>query len=207
MPTINVSIIEDDAKTRKSFAMLVEGTPGFACVSSHPSAEDALEKMPARTVEVALVDIKLPRQSGIECVRQLKQKHPHLLLIMLTIVDDAGSIFEALAAGAHGYILKTTPPAQIMQAISEAVAGGSPMSSAIARKVIQHFHGLPPRNLGQLTPRELQILEQLAEGYTDKEIGNKLGIAGDTVRGGLQKIYKKLHVTGRIRAVRRFLGK
>ena len=212
---VTVSIIEDHAPTRESLAVLLQGTPGFNCASVHASAEAALKDWPPSKVRVALVDIQLPGQSGIELVPLLKARQPDLLVLMLTALKSTDLIFEALLAGADGYLLKRTPPAEVLEAIQEVVAGGAPMTRGVARKVLQHFHRPPAPapvpvapttttapDVDPLTPREIEILEQLAIGYTDKELAAALGITSDTVRSHLRNIYKKLRVTTRTAAAR-----
>lgn len=206
---INVSIVEDKDKTRDSLRVLIDGTTGFRCVSAHASAEDALENMPLRKTQVVLVDLGLPHRSGIECVYELKTRHPGLLVLILTVHEDVERIFQSLAAGAHGYLLKTTEPAEILAAIRDVYQGGAPMSPPIARKVIQHFHQLPNHddNLARLTKREQEIMCEVATGCTFKEIAEKKGIGYETVKAHVRNVYHKLHVTSRTSAVVKFLGR
>lgn len=206
---IAVSIVEDHETTRDSFTVLLKGAPGFRFVSGHATAEDALANLPLKAAGVVLVDIGLPGMSGIDLTRALKERNSDLLIVMLTVHTDTDRVFGALQAGADAYILKRTPPAQVLEAIAEVKAGGAPMSRGIARKVLQYFHNLPEpaSELERLTARETEILRQLATGYTDKEIAKKLGISFDTVRSHLTHIYRKLHVTTRTAAVTKFLGK
>ncbi len=213
--TIRVALVEDDPLYRASLVTILSGTPGFTCASAHPSAEDALAHLEPAQTDVALVDISLGKgQNGIELVRQLTQRAPQLLPVMLTIFDDPERLFEALSAGARGYVLKSTPPAGILEAISEAMDGGAPMSRGVARKVLQFFrrppaagnptraHAVPdPSRLDQLSERELEILQALQYGWTDKEVASRLEIAHGTVRKHLQHIYQKLHVRNRTEAV------
>jgi DNA-binding NarL/FixJ family response regulator len=207
---IRVAIVEDHAPTREALVRLLDSHPGFRCVGAHATASEAVRRIPDQHPDVALVDIVLPRQSGIECVRQLRELLPDLSILMLTVHDDAERLFASLSAGACGYLLKSTHPAEILAAIREVVAGGAPMSRTIARKVLQHFQKLPappvPPEMERLTGRESEILHSLATGYTDKEIAAAVGISSETVRVHLRHIYEKLHVTTRTAAVAKYLG-
>lgn len=204
---INVSIIEDKDKTRESLRVLIDGTTGFRCVSTHASAEDASEKLPIRRAQVVLVDLGLPRRSGIECVRELKLRNANLLPLILTVHEDVERIFQALAAGAHGYLLKTTEPAEILASIREVFQGGAPMSPPIARKVIQYFHQFEKQHdeVSQLTKREQEIMREVATGRTFKEIAEEMGIGYETVKAHVRNVYGKLHVTSRTSAVVKFM--
>ena len=204
---IKVSIVEDDADVRNSLAILLNGSEGFVCVSSHRTAEEALEQIPAKGAQVVLMDINLPRQSGIECVRQLKGRLPKLQILMLTMYEDTDLIFNSLTAGASGYLLKRTPPAKLLEAIEEVHKGGAPMSGKIARIVVQHFQNLkaPSAETAALSPREREILDLLAKGHRYKEIAELLCISFDTVRAHLRNIYEKLHVRSRTEAVVKYL--
>lgn len=204
---IRVALIEDDGHYREALAAIFHGTPGFCCVGAYPNAEVALDHLPSASADVALVDIKLPLRSGIEFVRQLKSEAPGTLAVMLTIFEDSALLFDSLEAGAHGYVLKSCPPSEIIAAVKDVVDGGGPMSRSIARKVIQRFH--TPRSakpaLPELTDREEQILAQLATGYAQKTIGARMGVSHETVRSHVHKIYKKLHVRSRIGAVLKYI--
>jgi DNA-binding NarL/FixJ family response regulator len=206
---ISVSIVEDDEGMRDSFAVLIEGSPGFRCVSTHASAEDALRQIPLRSPDVVLMDINLPRMSGIECVQKLRAELPQLHVLMLTMYEDSDLIFKSLTAGASGYLLKRTPPAKLLEAIEEVHRGASPMSGKIARVVVQYFHNLRSQSpeSERLTSRENEILELLAKGYRYKEIADQLKISFDTVRSHLRNIYEKLHVHSRTEAVVKYLNK
>ncbi len=201
--------MEDDGALRQSLNLVLEGTPGFQCVGVFADAESALQQLPALQPEVVLMDIRLPGLSGLECVRRLKRLLPQTQVIMLTVFEDEDRVFDALAAGATGYLLKRTAPAGILEAIIEVHQGGSPMSSAIARKVVQSFHALAGERRHDpalhLSPREAQLLRLLARGHRYKEIADQLGIALDTVRSHIRRIYEKLHVTSRTEAVVKFL--
>lgn len=206
---LRVSIVEDDDDIRAHLAQLILRTTGFELTSQHGTAEEALEQMPRRPPEVVLMDINLPGLSGIECARALKTSLPHVQILMLTIYEDSERIFQSLVAGASGYLLKRTPGAQLVEAIRDVRAGGSPMSSHIARKVVQHFNqqaGTAPE-LASLSARELEVLELLARGRLYKNIADALGISLDTVRKHLQSIYGKLHVHSRTEAAVKYLRK
>ncbi len=207
--SIKVSIVEDQDETREHLTLLVSGAPGFTCVSSHANAEDAMERIPQLKPDVVLMDINLPGVSGIECVRQLKETAPDIQTLMWTMYEDADQIFEALTAGANGYLLKRDPPSKVLESITELVSeGGAPFSPRIARIVVQYFQGKPAATSDQynLSKRELEILELLAKGHRYKEIANDLGISFDTVRSHLRNIYEKLQVSSRTEAVVKFLN-
>ncbi len=206
---INVSIVEDQDETREHLTLLVNGAPGFSCVSNHGSAEEALAEIPKLNPDVVLMDINLPGISGIDCVRQLKEAAPDIQTLMWTMYEDADQIFEALTAGANGYLLKRDPPSKVLESITELVSeGGAPFSPRIARIVVQYFQGKPAATSEQynLSKRELEILELLAKGHRYKEIANDLGISFDTVRSHLRNIYEKLQVSSRTEAVVKFLN-
>lgn len=206
---IRVSIVEDDKAYREAISTILQGTPGFKLVSAHPSAAHALAHLPAREVDVALVDLSLRPGGldGIECIRRLREKRLELLLCALTVHEDTDRIFNSLKAGAKGYILKKSPPAALLEGLVELANGGSPMSPAIARKVTQHFH--EQRNTSDrvdgLTDRELEVLDLVARGMMDKEIGVQLGISVHTVRNHVRSIYDKLNVHSRVEATTRYL--
>lgn len=206
---IRVAVVEDDDSTRESLIALIDQAPGFRCVSSWATGNDALRNLPSSRPDVVLMDIRLPDLSGIECTRRLKTELPQVQFVMLTVFEDDKPVFEALSAGATGYILKRTPPAELLNAIANVRAGGSPMSSQIARKVVRSFRNVvgdapdhPP-----LSPRENQILSLLSEGYRYKEVADRLTISIDTVRGHVRRIYEKLQVHSRTEAVVRYYGK
>ena len=203
---VKVSIVEDNDRVRESLTSLIEGAPGFRCVGAHRSAEAALKLVPEEKPDVVLMDIHLPRLCGIDCVRKLKAIEPGLLVIMLTAYEDDDLIFQALKAGANGYLVKQTPPSEILAAIEEVHEGGAPMSSNIARKVIQSFHSAGPNEPTEtLSPREREILDLLARGYANKEIADLLSIAFQTVHTHVRNIYSKLHVRSRTEAVAKYL--
>jgi len=202
MENIKVAIVEDTEIIRDSLTMLIKGTPGFECIAVFTNAEDALIKIPILCPDVILMDIGLPGISGIECVRQLRTQCANTQYLMCTIFDDDENIFEALKAGATGYILKKTAPAKIVEAIIELHNGGSPMSGQIARRVIQAMHQ-PKKNeaLASLTERETEILHLLAKGFRYKEISDQLHISIATVRTHIHNIYEKLQVQSRTDAL------
>ena len=206
--SISVSIVEDDAGVRASLAKLIDSSTGYRCLSQHASAESALQELPKANPEVILMDINLPGLSGVECVRRLKPVLPATQIIMLTVYQNTEHIFNALAAGATGYLLKQTPPAELLSAIHEVHAGGSPMSSHIARKIVQSFQKPLPaaRNTDNLSPRESEVLDLLAKGYLYKEIADRMGLSYATIHTHIRHIYEKLHVRSRTEAVARHLG-
>src|SRR5262245_60498085 len=193
--TLNVAIVEDDERFRKSLARWVESTPGLHCSGSYASAEEALKAVPKTDCEVVIMDINLPAMSGIECVRRLRTESPALQIVMLTVHEDSELIFKALQAGAHGYLLKRSSPDKILEAIVDVSRGGAPMSSNIARKVVHSFQTpVPSAEQLNLTPREEQILGGVVRGLINKEIADELSISIETIRVHLKNIYEKLHV-------------
>jgi DNA-binding NarL/FixJ family response regulator len=202
-----VAIVEDDAGIRDNLGALLNGSPGCRCVGACSSGEEALIQVPHWRPEVVLMDINLPGMSGIECVARLKVKMPDVLVLMLTVYEDGDSIFRALKAGASGYLVKRLASDKLLEAIEEVMSGGAPMSCQIARKVVQFFHhaGPSPEVSENLTPRETEILDLLVAGYFFKEIADRLGISGETVRTHVNHIYRKLHVRSRTEAVVKYL--
>ena len=194
---------------RGSLAKLVDGAPGFRCVSRHGSAEEALQEIPKIRPQVVLMDINLPGLNGVECVRRLKPQLSGAQIIMLTVYQNTEHIFNALAAGATGYMLKQTPPAELLTAIKEVHAGGSPMSSHIARKIVQSFQS-PVAAAGtgssSLSPREAEVLDLLAKGFLYKEIADQMKVSYATVHTHIRHVYEKLHVRSRTEAVAKHLG-
>ncbi len=207
MSNIRVAIVEDTTSVREGLASILNASPGFACICTCESAEEALRAIPAALPEVVLMDINLPGRSGIECVRQLKEQLPQLQIVMLTIEADSQRVFASLAAGATGYLVKSTSPAGILAAIEEVHRGGSPMSSQIARMLVQSFHrpAAPAEMAQNLTAREEEILGFIAKGYRTKEVAETLAISALTVETHLRNIYDKFHVRSRAAAVARFL--
>lgn len=205
--SIAVSIVEDDPHVRSSLAKLIDSAPGFRCVSRHGSAENALEEIPKIQPHVTLMDINLPGINGVECVRRLKPRLPATQIIMLTVYQNTEHIFNALAAGATGYMLKQTPPAELLAAIKEVHGGGSPMSSHIARKIVQSFQQPAPSPEAQnLSPREAEVLDLLAKGFLYKEIADQIKVSYATVHTHIRHVYEKLHVRSRTEAVAKHLG-
>jgi len=206
---IKVAIVEDMEKIRNGLAALIGGSEGFRCSETYASAEEALRRLPVYNPDVVLMDIHLPRMSGIECLEKLKERNPDLQVVMLTVYEDDENVFKSLVAGAAGYVLKRTPPAELLEAIREVHQGGSPMSTQIARKVVQAFRqmGMSSRETENLTERENEILGYLAKGYQDKEIADKFFLSVKTVRTHLRNIYKKIHVRSRTEAVLKYLKK
>ncbi len=207
---IKVSIVEDSNKVRESLAIMIDGGCGFHCVSTHATADEAVREIPLKKPDVVLMDINLSGKSGVDCVQKLKAAMPALKIIMHTVYEDEEQLFKSLRAGASGYLLKRTPPGKLLEAIAEVHNGGSPMTSQIARMVVEHFHersgSAAPAN-ENLTTRERDILDHLAKGFRNKEIAEMLGIGIDTVRAHLRNIYEKLHVSSRTEAVVKYLGK
>lgn len=204
---INVSIVEDSDKFRETLARVLNRAEGFHCISNYPSAEDALKALPQDKPNVVLMDINLPGINGVECVRQLKQLIPEIQVMMLTVYEDTENIFNALAAGATGYMLKRTPRDELLEAIREVHRGGSPMTTHIARKVVQSFQRAAPAASPTevLSPREQEVLDCLAQGFLYKEIAEKLSISYETVHTYIRRIYEKLQVRTRTEAVAKFL--
>lgn len=198
-----VAVVEDDPRLREQLLQILEHIKDIECVAVCTSAEEALEKIPPQRPDVVLMDIKLPKMSGIQCVAELKKILPEVQVIMVTIYEDSERIFKALKAGASGYLVKSGPPEQLIDAIRDVFAGGAPMSGHIARKVVQHFHliGPAPEESDNLSPREQQVLSLLASGYLYKEIGDQLNIGVETVRTYVKNICQKMHVRSRIEAV------
>ncbi len=201
--TVRVSIVEDRREIREGLTMLINGTEGFRCLSGFRSMEEALQKIPLEIPDVMLVDIGLPGMSGIEGVRIIRERFPDILLLMQTVYDDDDRIFDALCAGACGYLLKKTPPARLLESLREAVDGGSPMSPEIARKVVSLFRKVrpPARADYDLTPHELRILKLLVEGYNYKTAAAELGVSINTVAFHVRRIYEKLQVHSKSEAV------
>jgi len=206
MPT-NVSIIEDNDLLRSTLARLIDREEGFKCISQYSSAEAALESLPKDKPNVVLMDINLPGMNGVECVRKLKTLAPETQVVMLTAYEDTENIFNALAAGANGYLLKRAPRAELLDALREVVRGGSPMTTHIARKVVQSFQksGVSPQPTENLSAREQEVLDCLSQGFLYKEIAEKLGISYETVHTYIRRIYEKLQVRTRTEAVAKFL--
>lgn len=205
--TTRVAIVEDNATLRQYLADYIGSVPGHKCVGACGSAEEALVVIPPIKPDVVLMDIHLPGESGIVCTARLREKLPGVQVIMLTVYKDTKMIFQALKAGACGYVLKRAEETEILKAIAEVRAGGAPMTSEIARMVVRSFMEMPatPDETAALSSRESEILALLAEGLTNKEIGTRLSISFSTVRTHLMHIYEKLHVRGRTGAAAKYL--
>ncbi|HWX19377.1 MAG TPA: response regulator transcription factor [Candidatus Binatia bacterium] len=204
---ITVSIVEDNEQLRGTLARVLNRAEGFRCLSQYGTAEAALEGLVKDRPEVVLMDINLPGMNGVECVRRLKQVVPSLLVVMLTVYEDTENIFNALAAGAAGYLLKRTKSAELLEALREVHRGGSPMTTHIARKVTQSFQRAGPSSspTENLSEREQEVLDCLSQGFLYKEIAEKLGISYETVHTYIRRIYEKLQVRTRTEAVAKFL--
>jgi DNA-binding NarL/FixJ family response regulator len=204
-----VAIVEDDRGLREQLAQILGAARDVRLVGACASGEEALERIHLLQPDVVLMDIKLPGMSGIECVAHLKRAQPSLQVIMLTVYEDSERIFRALKAGADGYLVKSSPPDVLLEAIDNVHRGGSPISSHIARKVVRHFHlvGPSPEESENLSPRELEVLNLLSSGYIYKEIGDQLGIGIETVRTYVKNICEKMHVRNRLEAVAKHGGK
>ena len=200
---IRVAIVDDDKAIREGLEYLIERSPGFQCVAACADAEEAVVGLLQKQPDVVLMDIQLPGMNGIECIRRLKQRQPSMQIMMLTVLEDHDRIFQSLAAGASGYLLKKTPPDKLLDALRDLHAGGSPMSNQIARRVVEAFQkpARVPEPAANLTEREFEILNHLAQGKLYKEIAETLGIRLDTVRTHVRHIYEKLHVRTRMQAV------
>lgn len=206
---IKVSIVEDVSEIRESLVTLIGGSTGFTCVSSYGTGKEAMARLVKDKPDVVLMDINLPDMSGIDCVAEFRKRRAPFQMLMLTMYEDGEQVFRALASGATGYLLKRTPPAKLLEAISEAMQGGSPMSMQIARMVVQSFHGMEKttNEKANLTPREEEILSHLAKGLRYKEIADALYINIETVRSHLRRIYEKLQVRSGTEAVLKYLQK
>ena len=204
-----VAIVEDNVTLRKYLAEVINNTPGHRCVCACASAEEAVVEIPAHKPNVVLMDIHLPGESGIACTARLREKLPNLQIIMLTVYKDIKMIFQALKAGACGYVLKRSDDKEILEAIAEVRAGGAPMTGEIARMVVRSFMASPKisdaNGTDQLSARELEILALVAEGFPNKEIATRLFISNATVRTHLMHIYEKLHVRCRTEAAAKYL--
>jgi DNA-binding NarL/FixJ family response regulator len=209
--SITFSIVDDDSDLRDSIVRYLTVKGGFVCAGQYGRAQDALANLPDGQPSVVLMDIKMKGMDGIECVRRLKEKMPQVLVIMLTVFEDEDMIFDALMAGATGYLLKRQPPEQLLEAVHELLAGGSPMSATIARKVVkllQRSAGVSKATSGVrllLSDRQREMLELLAFGEPYKAIADKMGLSIHTVRGYIRRIYEKLQVHSRTEAVAKYL--
>jgi DNA-binding NarL/FixJ family response regulator len=204
---IGVAVVEDVRALRDGFRMLIDGTDGFRCTGGFRSMEEALDRINSDLPDILLADIGLPGMDGIEGVRRLKERHPGLTILMLTVYDDDERVFDALCAGACGYLLKKTPPARLLESIREAAAGGAPMTPEIARRVVSLFRQFrPPERVDyQLTPHELRLLKLLVEGHNYKTAATQLGVSVNTVCFHIKQIYEKLQVHSKSEAVAKAL--
>ena len=203
---IRVSLVDDDAQARQIVGRWLEETPGFACASQHGTGEDAIDRLPTAKPDIVLMDINMPGMSGVECVRRLKTVMPACQFVMVTVYEDSDNLFNALRAGASGYLLKKTPFPALLEALRSVQEGGSPITGSIARKLVQHFHAPSPNpdNALALSPREHQVLELLAQGCLYKDIAGLLKISIPTVNTHVRNIYEKLHVRSRGQAVAKY---
>lgn len=202
-PKKTVIIVEDNRGLREQLLQILESASDIKCAGAFVSGETALPEILEKKPDVVLMDIKLPGMSGIQCVAEIKKSIPNTHVIMVTVYEDSERIFRALKAGANGYLIKSSPPEQLLEAIRDVYKGGAPMSSHIARKVVQHFHLLGPsvQESENLSPREQEVLDLLAMGFIYKEIGSKLNISSETVRTYVKNICQKMHVRSRLEAV------
>jgi DNA-binding NarL/FixJ family response regulator len=206
--TIRVAIVEDREDVRDGLAFLIDSADGYECAGAFGDAETALEQIDIAAPDIVLMDIGLPGMDGMEATRRIRQQRPGTLVMMLTVYEDDARIFESLRAGATGYVLKKTPSDRLLEWIGVMHRGGSPISSQIARRVIETFHGTPRAAdpTAELTPREREILELLVRGYRYGEIGERLFISLDTVRTHIRHIYEKMQVRSRAEAAARYHG-
>jgi DNA-binding NarL/FixJ family response regulator len=204
---ITVAIVEDNETVRQTLQELIDAAPQLRCVVTCATAKEAMIEIPKLRPDVVLMDIHLPGESGIACTAKLKQRLPELQVIILTVYKDIEVIFQALKAGASGYLLKRVATDEVLRAITEVRSGGAPMTSEIARLIVQSFQGSTTSAIDEqgLSPRELEILALLSKGITNKDIAMRLGISPETVRTHLGHIYEKLHVQGRTEAVAKYL--
>jgi DNA-binding NarL/FixJ family response regulator len=204
---IRVAIVEDDRATREGLALLIDGTPGFRCIGTYPSAEAGLHGAAKEAADVLLLDVHLPGMLGSEAVRLFQKTAPEMQILMLSVYSDDDKVFESICNGACGYMLKKTPPARLLESIREAREGGAPMSPEIARRVVELFRRLaPPVAVDQqLTTRELEVLSLLADGYSYENSAARIGITVNTVRNYVRSIYEKLHVHSKSEAVSKAL--
>jgi DNA-binding NarL/FixJ family response regulator len=217
---IRIGIVEDDAGVRESLQQIFGGAPDFRVIGTWGNAEAALQELPAKAPNVILMDINLPGMSGIDLLRQIKPLLPSVRVVMVTVYDDNDTLFQALVAGADGYLLKRATRLRLLDSVREIVAGGAPISPQIARRMVEYFHQLKQQNqpdpaaaaaasvnLQGLTTREHEVLAKLAAGLAPKEVASELGISWDTVRNHTTSIYTKLHVHSRSEAILKYLGR
>ena len=201
--TKSVVVVEDDRGLREQIVAILRTAPDIKCIGAYATGEEALARIPAQKPDVVLMDIMLPGMSGIDCVAQLKKLDAAPQIIMVTVYEDTDRIFRALKAGANGYLVKSSPPDELLDAVRDVETGGAPMSSHIACKVVEHFHVQEPDNheKNNISQREQQVLTLLASGFIYKEIGDQLGIGVETVRSHVKNICQKMHVRNRVEAV------
>jgi DNA-binding NarL/FixJ family response regulator len=208
-PVLRVAVVEDDRPTREGLRLLIDGTPGFRCVATFHTAEEALQApiTADRRADVALLDVHLPGMTGTDAVPKLRERWPDTLILMLTVFAEDETVFASLCRGASGYLLKKTPPARLLEAIREASEGGAPMSPEIARKVIRTFRDFQPREPldTDLAPNERRLLQLLADGYSYRGAGEQMHVSINTIRGYIRTIYEKLHVHSKSEAVSKAL--
>lgn len=208
--TVRVVLVEDKPGVRASWVKLINSLSGFSCVQTFASGEEALRVIPEINPDLVLMDIFLTRMSGIECTARLKIQKPKLQILMLTAVEDDELVFMALQAGADGYLLKRTTPEDLHLAMQDVMRGGAPMTSEVARRVVESFRraaGPSPQPAVQLSAREEEVLILLSKGYSNKEIASQLGIGVQTVGSHIKHIYEKMHVRSRAEAVARYMTK
>jgi DNA-binding NarL/FixJ family response regulator len=204
-----VALVEDDNGLRASMVSLLKRTSWIRVVADYADAKSALADIVRRKPDVVLMDVNMPEMGGVECITHLKALLPNVYILMLTVHDDNDSLFNSILAGADGYLLKDTVPSRLLEAIREVCSGGSPMTPQIARRIVQRFrkNDPVPTNVENLTPREMEVLKQLALGNQYKEIGANLDISVDGIRFHIRGIYNKLHVHSRTEAVLKYLGR
>jgi DNA-binding NarL/FixJ family response regulator len=205
MEKIRVSIVEDIAEIREGMRFMINQTPAFTCIATYETESDAYSGMLADPPHIAIMDISLPDGTGVDCIRKLRAAGSAIQFMMFTIYEDSDQVFEALAAGASGYLLKTAAPNVIVEALTDLHEGGSPMSASIARKVVNSFRATEEQN--KLSPRELEVLTLLSKGFLYKEIAAQLNISTGTIRQHIHHIYEKLHVQNRTEAINKVFGK
>lgn len=208
--SIRISVVEDERRIRANLSAFFSSEPGFVLVRAYANGEEAVAGLPADAPDVVVMDIGLPGMSGIECVRTVAPGLPTTQFLMFTLHDDDAAVFEALKAGANGYLVKSSTPDEIANAVRELREGGSPMSMGVARRVIDHFRSVPQTPdaaaLG-ITERESQLLAMLAEGLLYKEIADRMGLSVGTIKQLIHRLYGKLHVDNRTEAVNKYLGR
>jgi DNA-binding NarL/FixJ family response regulator len=204
---IRIAVVEDKAAFRRGLSALFDLTPGLDCTGMYATGEEALREIPKEPPEIVLMDLNLPGMSGIECTRELKRLVPAVQVLVLTIEEDSERVFAALRAGATGYLLKTATPGEIVEGIQLVARGGSPMSSVIARRVVESFHGREESDSSpsNLSKREREVLQKLAQGKRVKEIAMELGLGETTIQTYLRRVYEKLQVSSQAEAVAKFL--